>query len=525
MTVTHTDTIIVGAGFAGIGLGAKLRRAGYTNFVVLERAGDLGGTWRDNTYPGVACDVPSHVYSFSFRPSPSWSRRFAEGQEIHHYLRWVADEEGVSRHIRFGADARAIWCDERAVLWRLTTSEGEFSARVLVLAAGRLSEPKLPPVPGLHLFAAGSDRAYMHSARWDHEVPLEGRRITIVGSGASAIQLVPELAAVASELTVMQRSAPYVVPKRDREIPLAERSMFTRVPEAMRRVREGWFWQQEQVFAQRALVGSEAETARRAALAYLEAEIADPALRSRLTPGYEIGCKRVLLSDSYYRAFTRTNVRLIDSPLASLEASELIAKDGRRAQADVSVFATGFQSAHQPYAQRVFGADGVRLCDEWAEGMYGHASISVPGFPNMFVMNGPNAGLGHNSAIVMLETQIGYIVQALDYQTATGVEILEVRRDRADDYATKIATMSANTVWMRGGCESWYRDPRNGKLTLLWPGSTMSFREAAGRFDARDYMDEGCSIASTASASIGSSPSARSMYFRSTTSASDPALN
>ena len=487
MTVTHTDTIIVGAGFAGIGLGAQLRRAGHTNFVVLERAEDLGGTWRDNTYPGIACDVPSHVYSYSFRPSPSWSRWFAEGQEIHRYLRWVADEEGVTGHIRFGADVRAMWWDEADALWRLSTARGDYAARVLVLAAGRLSEPKLPPVPGLHLFAAGSDRAAMHSARWNHEVPLEGRRIAIVGSGASAIQLVPELAAVASQLTVLQRSAPYVVPKRDREIPLAERTMFARVPEAMHRVRDGWFWQQERVFAQRALVGSEAEAARRAALAYLESEIADPALRTRLTPRYEIGCKRVLLSDTYYRAFTRPNVRLIDSPLDSLEAGTLIARDGRRAEADVAVFATGFQSAQQPYAQRVFGVGGVKLSDEWADGMHGFASIAVPRFPNLFVMNGPNAGLGHNSAIVMLETQIGYIVQALDHLTATGAEALEVRRDRADAYAAMIADMSADTVWMRGGCESWYRDPRNGKLTLLWPGTTMSFRDVAGVFDPRDY--------------------------------------
>jgi len=486
--VNRAEVIIVGAGFAGIGLGAMLRREGHRDFLVLEREAELGGTWRDNTYPGIACDVPSHVYSYSFRPYPEWSRLFASGPEIRHYLRWAAEEEGVAEHIRFGADVASMAWDESREAWRCSTSAGDYEARVLVLASGRLSEPKLPPVPGIERFAeGGSGRALMHSARWRHDVELRGRRVALVGSGASAVQLVPELAELAGELTVMQRSAPYVVPKQDRPYSAAERRMFARVPEEMARTREDWFWQQERVFAQRALVAAEVESARRLALDHLRAQIPDPELRERLTPRYEIGCKRVLLSDGYYRAFGREHVTLVDSPLAAVEPGALIARDGRRVEADVAVFATGFQSARQPYARRVFGEGRRSLDEEWAGGMYGYASIAVPGFPNMFVLNGPNAGLGHNSAIAMLETQIGYVVQALGHMSAQAVGVLSVRRDRAEAYARMISAMSAETVWLRGGCESWYRDPENGKLTLLWPGSTMSFRAHAGTFDASDY--------------------------------------
>jgi len=489
---TRVDTLVIGAGLAGVGMGAMLRRAGHRDFLVLERAGELGGTWRDNTYPGIACDVPSHVYSYSFRPSPDWSRLFARGEEIHRYVRWVADEEGVSDHIRTGIDVTLMIWDEAEELWRCHSSAGDFEAVTLVLATGRLSEPKLPPVPGIDRFVGeGSGRALMHSARWRDEVELRGKRVAIVGSGASAVQLVPELAKQAGELVVMQRSAPYIVPKHDRAYSEAERRMFARVPAAMSRTRDRWFWQQERVFAQRALVEAEVESARRTALEYLRTEVADPELRAGLTPRYEIGCKRVLLSDDYYRAMVRDHVSLVDSPLASVEPGALIARDGTRVEADVAVFATGFQSAKQPYARRVIGERGHTLEQEWADGMYGYASIAVPGFPNLFVLNGPNAGLGHNSAIPMLETQIDYVVQALSHLRVNGRRTLSVKPERALAYREMIDEMSAETVWLRGGCESWYRDPDNGKLTLLWPGSTMSFREQAGRFDPSAYEFEG----------------------------------
>lgn len=489
----HSEIIVVGAGFSGIGLGAVLKRQGTRDFVILERGLGVGGTWRENTYPGIACDVPSQVYSYSFAQSPRWSRLFPGGAEIHDYLSRVADDTGVIEHIRFGADVESMRWDEDERIWICQTPFGLFSAQVLVVACGRLSEPNYPAVPGLRTFAdgdGGEDRIAMHSARWRHDVDFAGRRVAVVGSGASAIQLIPELAAVAGHLTVMQRSAPYIVPRNDRPYSDAERRMFERLPETMAEARRSWFWRQEAVFAQRALVGSEIAAARARALGHLRAQVPDGMTRDQLTPSYEIGCKRVLLSDTYYPAFSLPHVSLVDSALAAVEPGALLSGDGRRVQADIVVFATGFHSARQPYARRVFGEGGRRLADEWSGGMYAHASISVPGFPNLFVINGPNAGLGHNSAIVMIETQIEYIRQALAHMEQTGISALRVQQEAADRYRAMIDEMSTDTVWLRGGCDSWYRDPGNGRLTLLWPGSTMMFREHAGRFAPRAYVAE-----------------------------------
>lgn len=493
--VKHTNLIVVGAGFSGIGLGAMLKRQGNHDFVILERALGVGGTWRENTYPGIACDVPSQVYSYSFAQNPNWTRMFPSGAEIHEYLRRVADDEGVSRHIRFGADVERMWWNENDDIWVCETPAGKFSADVLVLACGRLSEPLFPSVPGLQTFSDGDPgRVAMHSARWRHDVDLAGKRVAVVGSGASAIQLVPEVANLAEHLTVLQRSAPYIVPRNDRPFTDSERRMFRRLPETMTEARRAWFWQQENVFAQRALVESEVETARIRALAHLDAQVTDPKVKRQLTPNYEIGCKRVLLSDTYYSTFSRPNVTLVDSALRAVEPGVLMTKDGTRVAADIAIFATGFKSAQQPYAHRVFGEGGISLASEWADGMYGHASIAVPGFPNLFVMNGPNSGLGHNSAIVMIETQIEYVKQALAFMNDSGRSVLRVRREQAEQYRSMIDEMSAETVWMRGGCESWYKDSRNGRLTLLWPGTTMSFREVAGRFTSDSYEPEMASV-------------------------------
>lgn len=489
--VQRSDVIVIGAGFAGIGIGAMLKRRGNHDFVILERGRGVGGTWRENTYPGIACDVPSQVYSYSFAQNPHWSRIFPSGAEILVYLRRVADDTGVTEHVRFGVDAESIRWDENELIWICRTTAGLFSARILVLACGRLSEPNYPSVPGVGAFTdGGDDRIAMHSARWRHDADLTGKRVAVVGSGASAIQLVPELAQVAGQVTVMQRSAPYIVPRNDRPYSAAERRMFQRLPETMTEARQSWFWRQETVFAQRVLVGSEVEGARARALGHLWAQVPDPVVRDQLTPSYEIGCKRVLLSDTYYPAFSLPHVSLVDSALAAVEPGALVSVDGRRVEADVVVFATGFHSARQPYARRVFGESGRTLADEWSEGMYAHASIAVPGFPNLFVVNGPNAGLGHNSAIVMIEAQIEYIRQALAYIEQAGASVLRVRREAADRYRAMIDEMSADTVWLRGGCDSWYRDSGNGRLTLLWPGSTVAFRESAGNFTADSYEFE-----------------------------------
>lgn len=487
--VYESKVIVIGAGFSGIGLGAMLKRRHLDDFVILERGDQIGGTWRENTYPGIACDVPSQVYSYSFAQNPNWSRVFSPGAEIRDYLHSVAEQEGVTPHIRFNTDAHRMDWSEDTDKWVCHTSQGTYLSKVLVLACGRLSEPHIPPIPGIDQFAAqDATKVVMHSSRWRHDVHLAHKHVVVVGSGASAIQIVPELAAVAKKLTVLQRSAPYIVPRNDRKYSDAELEMFRRLPETMADARQKWFWDQEQVFAQRAMVDSEIARAKKLAIDHLHAQVCDPKMRQHLTPNYEIGCKRVLLSDNYYPTFSLPNVKLIHSQLAQVLPGTVVAQNGDAVNADVLVLATGFLSSRQPYARKVFGVDGVQLAEKWHDGMYAHNSVSVPGFPNMFILNGPNSGLGHNSAIVMIETQIEYLIRAVTFTLRDDVSSLQVKQDAAQKFRDMIEHLSEDTVWLKGGCEtSWYKDSDSGKLTLLWPGLAMSFRQELQHFRLLDF--------------------------------------
>ena len=477
------DVAIIGAGIAGIGLGIRLRRRGDRSFVIFERASRPGGTWRDNTYPGVACDVPSHLYSYSFMPNPGWSRFFAPGAEIQGYLLASAAEEGLDEHIRLDTDVTGARWDAGRDLWELESSAGTVTARVLVLAAGRLSSPRYPSVPGIDSFPGPA----FHSARWDHDVDLSGKRVAIVGSGASSIQIVPEVARIASRVSVLQRSAPYVIPRANPEYTAAERSLLERDPAELARLRAALFWRAEEAYAQRAAEPEALDAARTRALDHLHAQVADTSLRERLTPHYEIGCKRVLISSDYYPAMIQPNVSLEASALAAIEGNTLVMENGARHEADVVIFATGFHAAEQPYAQTIVGRGGVTLSEHWAHGMTAFASTAVSGFPNMFVINGPNAAVGHNSAIYMIEAQIDYILGALQYQRAEGDPVLTVTAEAEREYVDLVDGLSASTVWMTGRCDSWYLDPRSGRLTLIWPDFAFAFRERNGRFDEHAY--------------------------------------
>ncbi|GAA1830621.1 NAD(P)/FAD-dependent oxidoreductase [Pseudonocardia ailaonensis] len=475
--VTDIDVAIVGAGFAGLGMGIRLARRGRESFVLLERAAEVGGTWRDNTYPGVACDIPSHLYSFSFRPRPDWSRVFAPGSEIQEYLREAARAEGLLPHLRFGADMHeARWEGDR---WRITTGAGTWRARVLVMAAGRLSEPRMPELPGLESFPG----PVFHTSRWDPGADLTGR-VGVVGTGASAAQVIPGLAERASQLVVFQRSAPWVVPRNDRAYSPEELRELAD-PAHAARVRDGMFADAERNFPQRLGRHPDIDRLRDTAEHHLAAQVPDPRLRALLTPDYEIGCKRVLLSDDLYPALARENVTLEPSALTAIEGGKAVAGSGARHDVDALVVATGFRSTDPPFAQRVVGRTGL-LAEHWSAGMTAYASTVVHGFPNLFVLDGPNASLGHNSAVHMIETQIGYVEGALDH-LARSAEPLEVSRAAEAGYTAEIDARSRDTVWLRGGCRSWYVDPRSGRLTLLWPGTAGSFRERNGRFDPSPF--------------------------------------
>ena len=469
----EVDTIVVGAGIAGIAAAAQLRRRGITDVLVVERAHDVGGTWRDNVYPGVASDIPAHLYSYSFRPNPGWSRRFAPGAEIQEYLRGVVRDEGLAPQLLLGTDVTDMSWDDDGRRWRLATSRGELVCRVLILAAGRLSEPVLPQLPGRESFTG----AVMHSSAWVPGLDLAGARVGVVGTGASAVQLVPHLAGVAAGVTVFQRTAPWVVPRADAPVPAAVRATFARDPGAMHAQRESLFREFEAGHAARVAEGPEREALRQVALGHLAAQVPDASLRARLTPDYEIGCKRILLSDDWYPAIASGAVTLEPSAIVALEGNHAVAASGARHEVDALVFATGFAATRPPFAQHVRGRGGRLLAEHWAEGMTAYASILMAGFPNLMVLDGPNAALGHNSAFAMIEAQAELAGSLATRMRTEGAEVIEASPAAEQAWTDQLDAASRGTVWL-SGCRSWYVDDRSSRLTLLWPGTATTFRAA-----------------------------------------------
>ncbi|MCU1693865.1 MAG: cyclohexanone monooxygenase [Frankiales bacterium] len=478
----RTGVLVVGTGFAGLGTAIALRRSGRTDFVVLERAHDVGGTWRDNSYPGCACDVPSHLYSFSFAPNPSWSRAFSPQPEIEAYLQRTAREHGVLPHVRFGTELLSARWDGDG--WEVETSRGSLRADVLVLGTGGLSEPSVPDVPGLADFRG----TVFHSATWDHDHDLTGERVAVIGTGASAIQFVPHVQQRAAHLTLFQRTAPWVMPRRDRPISKAEQALFRALPAAQKvnrasiwTLRESWligFTKQPAV-----MKAGEAVAKR-----HLHRAVKDPVLREKLTPRYTLGCKRVLLSNDYYPALAQDNVDVVTEGIDHVEAGAVVTKDGVRHEVDTIVLGTGFQVTDPPVAHRVTGRDGRTLAETWrAQGMAAHHGVTVAGFPNLFFLVGPNTGLGHTSIVVMIEAQLRYLVSALDQVQARGIAAIEPRQDVQDAWNDRLQAELQGTVWNTGGCSSWYLD-RNGRNTTLWPTFTSTYRKEVAVCDLAQYV-------------------------------------
>jgi cation diffusion facilitator CzcD-associated flavoprotein CzcO len=480
---THTPLLIVGTGFAGLGLAISLKRRGHHDFIIIDRADDVGGTWRDNRYPGAACDVPSHLYSFSFLLKSDWSRVFAPATEIWEYMRDCARLENVGPHIHFNTDLLTAQWDAETSLWRVNTSQGEYTANVVVSAMGHLADERFPNIPGIETFAGEK----FHSARWNHDAELEGKRIAVIGSGASAIQIVPEMAKVASELTVFQRSAPYVIPRPDRAYTEAEKRRFERDPESMKELRSDLFWSMESNYAQRRAVPRNIAEAYRVANGHRENQVIDPELLTKLTPDYEIGCKRVLISDVYYPALQQENVYVEASALKRIDGNKLVSEAGNEFEVDAIVFATGFEAIEPPFAPRFIGRAGETLAEHWSRGMQALDSTTVTGFPNLLIMNGPNTGLGHNSVIFVIESQIEYIIGALEHMREQSAAVIEARATSENQYADAIADRSAGTVWLDGGCKNWYVDYRTNRLTVTWPDFAYAFRDANGEFIPAHY--------------------------------------
>ena len=476
---------IIGSGFGGLGAAIRLRRQGIEDFLIFERADDVGGTWRDNSYPGCACDVQSHLYSFSFAPNPDWTRSYSPQPEIQNYLRRCARDFGVLPHVRFGHEVREAAWDGGAQLWRIETSRGPYTASVLVMASGALSEPALPDLPGLDSFRGKT----FHSARWDHTYDLAGRRVAVVGTGASAVQFVPEIQPVVERLHVFQRTPPWVMPRTDRALRPAERRLFRRFPVAQRAARGSLYLTREVlVLAFRHIPVS--RLVERVARRHLRRAVADPELRARLTPRYAIGCKRILVSNDYLPALTRPNVELVTCGLAEVRERSVVGGDGVEREVDAIIFGTGFRVTDPPLAGHVRGRGGRTLAEVWAGSPRAHAGTTVAGFPNLFILMGPNTGLGHTSVLLMLEAQIEHLLGALGHMSAGGFAEIEPRPEAQAAYVEEVRRRMEGTVWTAGGCASWYLD-RTGRNSTLWPDSTWRFRRRVARLDPGEYLASG----------------------------------
>jgi cation diffusion facilitator CzcD-associated flavoprotein CzcO len=478
---SHHRIAIVGSGFSGLGMAARLKQEGVDDFVVLERAEDLGGTWRENTYPGCACDVPSHLYSFSFAPNPDWSRTFSPQPEIWEYLRRVSREQRIDPHIRYRHEVTSARWEEVSELWRIQTSAGEITADMLVAGAGPLSDPKLPDIEGIDSF----EGTIFHSAQWDHEHPLDGERVAVIGTGASSIQLVPQIQPRVGRLYVFQRTPPWIVPHRDRPISRWERRLYRLFPPSQRVVRAAVYWARE-LFVLPLMHPRDGSLPERVARKHLQAQVPDPVLRERLAPGYRIGCKRILISDDYYPALVQPNVEVVTESIRAITPHGIVTADGAERELDTIILGTGFHVTDMPVAEWIRGGDGRSLAEVWQGSPQAYLGAAVAGFPNLFLLVGPNTGLGHNSIVFMIESQLHYMIECMRFMDRGGLEVIQVRDQVQRSYNEEIQRRLAGTVWNSGGCVSWYLDER-GKNTTIWPGSTWPFRRRLHRFHPEDY--------------------------------------
>ncbi|MFE3289794.1 flavin-containing monooxygenase [Rhodococcus sp. NPDC059234] len=477
----HFEFLIVGAGISGIGAAITLRRMGITDFAILEKSDSFGGTWRDNSYPGCACDVPSGLYSYSFAPNPEWTRLFAGQEEIRRYIDRTAAEHGIEAHVRFGTEmARAQW-DEPRRRWIVETSAGTFTANSVVAAAGPWNEPLTPDVPGLDTF----EGEVFHSSRWNHAYDLTGKRVAVVGTGASAVQFVPAIQPEVERLHLYQRTAQWVLPKPDHYVPRIERWAMRRIPGAHRALRSVEYAIMEALgvgFRNPWILRIVQQIGR----AQLRAQVRDPELRKALTPDYTLGCKRLLLSNTYYPALTEPNVEVHANAVAAVRGNTVVGADGSEREVDAIIFGTGFHILDMPIGSKVFDGGGRSLDDHWKGSPQAYLGTTVAGFPNAYVLLGPALGTGHTSAFMILEAQLEYMAQAIAAARAGGWTRMETRPEVQAAFNADVQQALATTVYNAGGCQSYFLDV-NGRNSFNWPWSTDRMRTRLGEFDERAY--------------------------------------
>ncbi len=477
----HVHVAIIGAGFGGLGAAIRLTRELTTDVLVFEQAADVGGTWQANTYPGCACDVPSHLYSYSFALNPQWTRSFSGQAEIWDYLRACVDRYGLREHLRLGHQVRAVSWDEERNRWLVDTSRGDYSANIVISAVGPLSEPAIPKLPGLETFAGTA----FHSARWNHDHDLTGRRVAVIGTGASAIQFVPELQRRVARLVVFQRTAPWIMPRRNRVIGRAAHRLYRGCPPVQRFIRGAVYWTAElsaAAFLHPPLMRVGQAVARR----HLARSVPDETLRARLVPDYTMGCKRVLLSNDYLPALGRDNVTLVTEPIREITPDSVVTADGTEHRVDTLVFGTGFHVTEQSWARFIRGRGGQTLAEAWAGSPKAYLGTTVAGFPNLFLLLGPNTGLGHNSVVFMIEAQLDHIMSALRHLDRAGAATVEPKPAAQAAFVSEVDARMRGTVWLRGGCHSWYLDA-TGRNSTIWPSFSWRYRRRARRFDPAAY--------------------------------------
>lgn len=475
---------IVGAGFAGLGLAIRLRQSGIEDFLVLDRADDIGGTWQANTYPGCQCDVPSHLYSLSFAPNPSWSRTYSHQPEIWDYLRRLTAQHGLEPHLRLGHELTGAAWDDDAQRWRIETSRGALTAALLIDATGGLSHPATPRIRGLRRFRG----TVFHSAAWNHEHDLAAERVAVIGTGASAIQFVPKIQPQVASLHVFQRTAPWVMPHSDRSIRAWERRLYRALPCTQRAVRTGVYWLRELTLA----IGMTRDPRllrplERAGRLHLRRAVRDPELRRKLRPDFRLGCKRILISNEWYPALTRDNVELVTAPITEIRARSIVTADGAEREVDTIIFGTGFRVTDPPTAGIVRGRDAMTLAELAiaSGGIQAYLGTTFSGFPNLFKMTGPNTGLGHSSMVFMIESQIQYVLDALRVMDERGLSSVDVRPEAQAAYNARLQRRMPKTVWA-SGCSSWYLTA-DGSNLVLWPDFTFRYRRRTRRFDSHAY--------------------------------------
>ncbi|MFD0365331.1 flavin-containing monooxygenase [Nocardia sp. GCM10030253] len=484
MAPVRTRVLIIGSGFSGLGMAIALDKAGIGDYLIVEKAGEIGGTWRDNTYPGCACDVPTHLYSYSFEPRTNWQRLFSQQPEIFDYLKEVTDKYRLREHIRFHQHMNRGYWDDAEQRWHAFSIDGqEYVAQFIVSAIGALHVPSVPEFAGSAEFTG----AAFHSARWDHGVTLAGKRVAVIGTGASAIQFVPEIVDEVAELMVFQRTPPWVLPRADVVFSEGFRRALRRVPWLRFAVRNGIYWTAE--------VGAYAMNRRPDLLRAVEwvgkrhinRQIADPVLRAQVTPDYRAGCKRLLGSDTYYPALADPKTELVTGRIDHLTAGGVVTADGVERAVDVIIYGTGFHVIDSFMNLSITGRDGVDLTRRWTEeGVQAHRGITVADMPNAFFLLGPNTGLGHNSIIFMIESQIHYVLQAIRQLREQGAVALAPHRTAQDRFNARLQHRLAGSVWNTGGCKSWYLD-EHGNNRTLWSGFTWEYWRQTRRVNPAEY--------------------------------------